>query len=152
MANFCAFRLKTNGIEIGWDNFKIYIEKSQCKIDFLSIFYPSFPDLCHFKQLWKIRPFFYNSFFGFGGGGEIRPTPAGAHASQWSITKSPREKSFRDKIPTKKSPRQNPHVTKSPSLEFFVIIFLLTKCRPFGNHKKNLTNMLANLIKLNVLR
>ena len=27
------------------------------------------PGLCHFIQLWKITPFFYNNFSGFGGGG-----------------------------------------------------------------------------------
>ena len=39
------------------------------KIDFLSIFYPIFPDLSHFIQLSKITPFFYNKFLCFGGGG-----------------------------------------------------------------------------------
>ena len=40
--------------------------------------YPFFPLI----QLWKITPFFYNKFFGFGGGGrgEASPLPpAGAH-------------------------------------------------------------------------
>ena len=50
-------------------NIKIYIQKSQWKIDFLSIFYPIFLDLCHFIQLWKITPFFSNYFFGLWGGG-----------------------------------------------------------------------------------
>ena len=31
----------------------------------LPIFYPIFQDLCHFIQLWKISPFFYNNLFGF---------------------------------------------------------------------------------------
>ena len=50
------------------------------EIDFFSIFYPFFPDLCHFIQLWKITPFFYNNFFGFGGGGKLPlpfPPPCG---------------------------------------------------------------------------
>ena len=55
------------------------VYKSQWKIDFLSIFYPIFPDLCYFIKLWKITPFFYNNFFGFGGGGSFPLTPAGAH-------------------------------------------------------------------------
>ena len=43
--------------EIFRENFKIYIWKSQWKIDFLPIFYPIFLGLCHFKQLWKTAPF-----------------------------------------------------------------------------------------------
>ena len=35
----------------------------------------SFPDLCHFLQLWKITPFFYNNFSGFGGGGASLSPP-----------------------------------------------------------------------------
>ena len=66
------------GMEICWDNFEIYIYKSQWKIDFLSIFYPILPDLCHFIQLWKITPFFYNNFFGFVGGGAFPLLSAGA--------------------------------------------------------------------------
>ena len=46
--------------------------KSQWKIDFLSNFYPIFPDLCHFIQLYKITPFFYN-FSVSGGGGSFPP-------------------------------------------------------------------------------
>ena len=45
-----------------WENFKIYIRKSQWKIDFLPIFSPIFQELCQFIQLWKIKPFFYNNF------------------------------------------------------------------------------------------
>ena len=53
-------------IGISWENFEIYIRKSLWKIDFLPIFYPIFPDHCHFIKLWKIRPFFYTNLFGFG--------------------------------------------------------------------------------------
>ena len=60
---------------------KIYIYNFQWKIDFLSIFYPIFPDLCHFIQLWKITQFFWKQCFGFGGRGELTPLPpAGAPA------------------------------------------------------------------------
>ena len=74
MADFCAFWLKTNRNWNVFENFEIYIYKSQRKIHFLSIFYPIFPDLYHFIQLGKITPFFYNIFFGFGG------AHSGAHA------------------------------------------------------------------------
>ena len=54
-------------IEICWENFESYIKFSIEKWHF-SFFYPIFPELGHFIQLWKITPFFYNNFFGFGGG------------------------------------------------------------------------------------
>ena len=57
------------------ENFRIYIRKSQWKIDFLPIFSPIFQDLFHFIQLWKIPPFFYNNFFRFRWGGESSPSP-----------------------------------------------------------------------------
>ena len=44
-------------------------------MDFLSIFYPIFQDFCHFIQLWKITPFFYNNFFGFWGARKLLPPP-----------------------------------------------------------------------------
>ena len=37
-----------------WENFKIYMQKSQWKIDFLPILSPIFQDLCHFINLCKI--------------------------------------------------------------------------------------------------
>ena len=40
-----------------------------------SIFYPIFPDLCHFIQLCKITAFIYNNFFRLGG--EAFPSPCG---------------------------------------------------------------------------
>ena len=43
------------------------------EIDFLPIFYPVFQDLCHFIQLSKITPFFYNNFFLFRGYVTLRP-------------------------------------------------------------------------------
>ena len=64
------------GIEICWENFEIFIYKSQCKIDFLSIFYPFFPDLCHFIQLWKIIPF-STTILSVSGGGKLPPHPCG---------------------------------------------------------------------------
>ena len=36
-----------------WENCKIYLQKSQCKIDFLAIFTPIFQDLCHTKNIHK---------------------------------------------------------------------------------------------------
>ena len=75
-ANFCPFGQKQIKIWNFWENFKIYIRKSQWKLDFQAIFSPIFKDLCHFIQLWKIPPFFYNSFSGFRGGGS--PPPAGS--------------------------------------------------------------------------
>ena len=45
---------------------------------FFPIFYPSFEDLCHFMQLGKITPFFYNKFFCFG----LSPW---SHLYQWYV-------------------------------------------------------------------
>ena len=41
--------------EIFRENFKIYIQKSQWKIDFLTIFSPIFQEFCHFIHLWSIQ-------------------------------------------------------------------------------------------------
>ena len=40
-----------------WENLKIYIQKSQWKIDFLPIFSPIFQDFCHFLHLCNIPKF-----------------------------------------------------------------------------------------------
>ena len=48
-------------IEISWENFEIYTYKSQWKIDFLSIFYPFFPDLSFYTAL-ENNTIFYNNF------------------------------------------------------------------------------------------
>ena len=69
-------------IEISWENFEIYIYKSQWKIDFLSIFYPIFQDRCHFIQLWKITPF-STTFFWFQGG--EASNSAGAPATHYYL-------------------------------------------------------------------
>ena len=57
MQNFA--RLGEKSIEIWnfWENFKIYIKKSQWKIDFLPIFSPIFQNLCHFMHLWNTQIF-----------------------------------------------------------------------------------------------
>ena len=41
-------------------------------------FYPLFPDICHFMQLWKmyVTQFFNNKFFGFGGDSPLPPSRA----------------------------------------------------------------------------
>ena len=54
---------------------KIYIQKSQWKIDFLLFFSPIFQDLCHFIQLWKITPF-SPTIFSVSGGGALPPMRA----------------------------------------------------------------------------
>ena len=47
-----------------WENFQIYIQKSQSKTDILPIFSPIFQDLCDFIHLWNIP-----KFLGWFGGG-----------------------------------------------------------------------------------
>ena len=69
-------------IEICWENFEIYIQKSQWKIDFLCFFYPIFLNHCHFKHLWKITPF---STTIFSVSGDIPPSPPPAGAPDFGI-------------------------------------------------------------------
>ena len=48
--------------EISEKIFTFTSENLQRKIDVLLIFYWIFQDPCHFRQLWKTTPFFYNIF------------------------------------------------------------------------------------------
>ena len=76
MEKVCAFRPNPNG---DWNLLRKFWNLHR-KIAMgnwrFSIFYPIFLDICHFIQLCKITPFFYNHFLGFGGGGSF-PPPGG---------------------------------------------------------------------------
>ena len=72
MANFCAFGLKPN---VDWNLLRkfcnLHIKISMEAWLFIHFLF-HFQDHCHFIQLLKITSFFYNIFFGFGGGeGEL---------------------------------------------------------------------------------
>ena len=53
--------------------FGIFNRKSQWKINFQPLF--ATPEFCHFIELQKITPFFYNNFFRFRGGGTFGVFP-----------------------------------------------------------------------------
>ena len=55
---------------------KFFNENSLEKLNFLFLFFIFFENLLLKIELSEITPFFYNNFFGFGGGG-ISPFPPG---------------------------------------------------------------------------
>ena len=71
MVNFCAFVLKTKGIEMCLKKLKFTYKNLNRNITF-SIFNPIFPLLCHFIQPWKITPF-STTIFSVSGVGEASP-------------------------------------------------------------------------------
>ena len=69
---FCAFGRKTQIVVKFWENFEIFWYKFLRKMEilfFLFLFFIFFDNLLLKIELSEITPFFYNNFFGFGGGG-----------------------------------------------------------------------------------
>ena len=73
---FSAFGRKTQIVGKFSENFEIFWWKFYRKIKFfIFIFYFYFENLLLKIEFSEITPFFYNNFFGFGGGGEFPPFP-----------------------------------------------------------------------------
>ena len=61
-STFLSVWAKTNDYWGFWENFKRWIWKPHWKIDFLTIFYQIFQELCHSTKLLKITEFFTQIF------------------------------------------------------------------------------------------